>query len=521
MSDEQQRAFMLQASMKKLSAASRLPKRPPPDRVKEVLNERVFASEKGFLQNSADFKNKMKVGSRVNFDSHGLPVADERDPIIQAARETTKANQRAAEKSGVEGITFPSLPDCPRCSMPTTEDELSRFEMCSQCKAQEITPKAYAGPQMASKYTYDNGDAPFSSSWTSPVPPKTNGGASSESGKAAEVLPPKRSEQSSSSGPRSSDQRRTPPPAAPIDTRRAGAPSTWSSGDKDNDRGESPTGAAAGPLRKGNDNLRSTTGSGSHRNLGNSAPDTVSPPSATATGSTVAAARFRGDGVPGTFARAAATAAAPAENTVVDTKRSSNAKVGGGSDMLSRAPGPFAARASKGGAVSRDRPRGGGSDGGVSSGETKGNDRAEVAVRKLSLEVAELRTLLGINRSALARVETMSKSAKAPQPTTEGRGAASNNEEQRRDTAVRKLARDVAELRAQLSTVVDKVSDSAVTPPSGRGGDSEVVQTMKREMAELRSQLDNARKETTLTRSALRRLQGEVDVLQKKSAGRR
>ncbi|CAN0560964.1 unnamed protein product, partial [Ectocarpus sp. 12 AP-2014] len=223
MSDEQQRAFMLQASMKKLSAASRLPKRPPPDRVKEVLNERVFASEKGFLQNSADFKNKMKVGSRVNFDSHGLPEADERDPVIQAARETTKANQRAAEKSGVKGITFPSLPDCPRCSMPTTEDELSRFEMCSQCKAQEISSKAYAGPQMASKYTFDNGDAPFSSSWTSPGPPNTKGGASTESGKAAEVLPPKRSEQqSSSSGPRSSDQRRPPPPAAPIDTRRAG-----------------------------------------------------------------------------------------------------------------------------------------------------------------------------------------------------------------------------------------------------------------------------------------------------------
>lgn len=37
-----------------------------------------------------DFKNKMKVGSRVKFDSHGLPVADERDPVIQAARETTK-----------------------------------------------------------------------------------------------------------------------------------------------------------------------------------------------------------------------------------------------------------------------------------------------------------------------------------------------------------------------------------------------------------------------------------------------
>ncbi|CAB1111382.1 unnamed protein product [Ectocarpus sp. CCAP 1310/34] len=521
MSDEQQRAFMLQASMKKLSAASRLPKRPPPDRVKEVLNERVFASEKGFLQNSADFKNKMKVGSRVNFDSYGLPVADERDPVIQAARETTKANQRAAEKSGVEGITFPSLPDCPRCSMPTTEDELSRFDMCSQCKAQDISSKAYAGPQMASKYTYDNGDAPFSSSWTSPGPPSTNGGASTESGKTAEVLPQKLSEeQSSSSAPRYSNQRRPPPPSAPIDPRRADPPPSWPSGDNDNDRGEAPTGAA-GPLRKGNGNLRSTTGSRSHRNLGNSAPDAITPPSATATGSTVAAASVRRHGTPGALPRPTAAAAAPAENTAVDSKRSSNTKVGGGSDIISPAPGPFAARASKGGAVSRDRPRGGGSDGDVSLGDTKGNGRAEVAVRKLSLEVAELRTLLGINRSTLARVETMSKSATAPQTTTEGRGTASNNEVQRRDTAVQKLARDVAELRAQLSTVVDKVSDSSVTPPRGRGGDSEVVQTMKREMAELRSQLDNARKETALTRSALRRLQGEVDVLQKKSAGRR
>ncbi|CAM9840416.1 unnamed protein product, partial [Ectocarpus sp. 13 AM-2016] len=389
-------------------------------------------------------------------------------------------------------------------------------------QAQEISSKAYSGPQMASKYTFDNGDAPFSSSWTSPAPPNTNGGASTESGKAAKVLPPKRSEQqSSSSGPRSSDQRRPPPPAAPIDTRKAGAPPAWSFGDNYNDRGESPTGAAAGPPRKGNDNLRRTTGSRSHRNLGNSAPDTVTPPSATATGSSVAAASVRGHGTPGAFPRPAGAAAAPAENTAVDTERSSNTKVGGGSDIFSSAPGPFAARASKAGAVSRDRPRGGGSDGGVSSGDTKGNGRAEVAVRKLSLEVAELRTLLGINRSALARVETMSKSATAPQPTTGGRGTASNNEEQRRDTAVRKLARDVAELRAQLSTVVDKISDSSVTTPSGRGGDSEVVQTMKREMAELRSQLDNARKETALTRSALRRLQGQVDVLQKKSAGRR
>lgn len=53
LSDEQQRAFMLQASMRKLSAATTVPKRKPPSRVKEAINERVFASEKGFLSNSA------------------------------------------------------------------------------------------------------------------------------------------------------------------------------------------------------------------------------------------------------------------------------------------------------------------------------------------------------------------------------------------------------------------------------------------------------------------------------------
>lgn len=53
MTDEQQRAFMLKASMKKLSSSTTLPKRAPRDRVKEAVNDRVFASEKGFLQNSA------------------------------------------------------------------------------------------------------------------------------------------------------------------------------------------------------------------------------------------------------------------------------------------------------------------------------------------------------------------------------------------------------------------------------------------------------------------------------------
>ncbi len=53
LSDEQQRAFLLQASMKKLSAATTVPRRAPPGPVKEAVTDRVFASEKGFLSNSA------------------------------------------------------------------------------------------------------------------------------------------------------------------------------------------------------------------------------------------------------------------------------------------------------------------------------------------------------------------------------------------------------------------------------------------------------------------------------------
>lgn len=44
------------------------------------------------------------------------------------------AARQPLEASGVEGVTFPSLPDCPCCSTPTMEDELSQFGMCSQCK---------------------------------------------------------------------------------------------------------------------------------------------------------------------------------------------------------------------------------------------------------------------------------------------------------------------------------------------------------------------------------------------------
>ena len=47
---------------------------------------------------------------------------------------SANATEQPAEISGVEGVTFPSLPDCPRCATPTVEDELKQFGMCSQCK---------------------------------------------------------------------------------------------------------------------------------------------------------------------------------------------------------------------------------------------------------------------------------------------------------------------------------------------------------------------------------------------------
>lgn len=52
MSDEQQRSFMMKASMKKLAKATTLPRGEPRNPMKEAMKERVFQSEKGFLQNS-------------------------------------------------------------------------------------------------------------------------------------------------------------------------------------------------------------------------------------------------------------------------------------------------------------------------------------------------------------------------------------------------------------------------------------------------------------------------------------
>lgn len=52
LSDEQQRAFMLKASMKKLSSVTTIPTRKRKSPAEEAVDERVFASEKGFLKNS-------------------------------------------------------------------------------------------------------------------------------------------------------------------------------------------------------------------------------------------------------------------------------------------------------------------------------------------------------------------------------------------------------------------------------------------------------------------------------------
>lgn len=169
---------------------------------------------------------------------------------------------------------------------------------------------------------------------------------------------------------------------------------------------------------------------------------------------------------------------------------------------------------------------------------TDSGEATAAAVRKLSLEVARLRTLLVINRTALARVEQMGAPAAGEPAAREpaeaaasgprgGEGTLGDNNSrdssagERRDAAVRRLTRDVAELRKELSDVADSVSDAAVTPPRGRGGDREVVQTVKREVAELRTQLENARKDTAATRSALRRLQEDVDALRKSVVARR
>ncbi|CAM9463272.1 unnamed protein product [Scytosiphon promiscuus] len=583
MTDEQQRAFMLKASMKKLSSSTTLPKRAPRDRVKEAVDERVFGSEKGFMKNSAAFKNRMKVGSGVRFDSRGFPATGEDDPVIQAAKERTK------EERKIEGVTFPSLPDCPRCSTPTIEDELSQFGMCSQCKAQEISSKAYNGPQAPSKYTYDNGDAPFSGSWLSPMPVAkkgndagaTGGTTTRKSGGKTPSGPTTPFTATASSSPAPSSRKRKTresPSPAPIDDARglATAPPFPSSSIGHDGRGDPGTGARA-PLQQDKSRIGKdpSSGRGGIQLGGSSAPvpapkaagGFTEPPLNTSTARTVAK-RARAPNRVGTTAGevshsagADPTAGKSPREAVATSKMgggdSSDAreglrdrgtfspvpasitggasasgsgdttlvpsKPGGGRTNASRTKSKIEARIA---AAEQARSNSGGREGGdVGAIDARSAASAEVAIRKLSLEVSELRTLLAINRAALARVETLGgRPATAPggMVRTAGGGESSNSGEGDtwRDSTIRKLTKDVAELRKELSEVLDKVGDTAVTPPRGRGGDTEVVQNLNLQVAELRLQLESARKETALTRSALRRLQEDIDGLRKSVARR-
>lgn len=52
MTDEQQRAFIMKATMKEFDKAMALPRRTRPSPVEDAMTERIFATEKGFLKNS-------------------------------------------------------------------------------------------------------------------------------------------------------------------------------------------------------------------------------------------------------------------------------------------------------------------------------------------------------------------------------------------------------------------------------------------------------------------------------------
>ena len=240
---------------------------------------------------------------------------------------------------------------------------------------------AYSGPAVASKYTYDNGDAPFSSSWTTPT---------------------------------SANDR--------------GAPS-----------------------------------------------DKPDPESSTAT-------RIRNS------ARAAAAASSSAA-----------ASNGGGRAAANRDGAPIATAAATGGGVG----------GGISGNRVSGGEGSE-AVQKLSLEVAELRSLVGATRAALGK-----RGTEHPGVVGTTAPAAASAKDGQRDAAVRKLARDVAELRADLASVAAR--DGAV---GAREGGTEAVQRLSREVTELRSQLEQSRKEHAMTRTALRRLKDGVDGLVERDAQR-
>lgn len=400
----------------------------------------------------------------------------------------------------------------------------------------EISSKAYSGPQVASKYTYDNGDAPFSAAWT--VPPSKAAGTTP----AAKDRPEKASRGASS-----------PPP--PVSSSAVPAvkdrPYKAARGGGGGGGGSSSTAATAVAAR-------TTAGGVGAANAAAVSAEAAAASSkrdrGTGTASRGAAAAQRKP-APGRAAAAVTGAApAPAAEAAADARRASTANgvadkaSFSGSTAGSSAAVPAASRTTtttgaargKSSIASRASPAAVRDE--AQPPGVEGAAPGDAAFRKLRLEVAELRTHLVINRAALARVESMgggrtpeisatraAAGAGAMPATRVANSGKALKEDEHRDTALRKLKRDVAELRRELSGLDDKVSDAVDVETKtslsrgsrgGEGGDTEAVQKMKREVAELRSQLESARKETALTRSALRRLQGDVDDLRKAVASR-
>ncbi len=381
-------------------------------------------------------------------------------------------------------------------------------------QAQEISSKAYSGPQVASKYTYDNGDAPFSSSWTSPsnAPRPPAAKDRKKSGKANGFPSTPAMASPSTAGRNENIRSQTAETAADAGARPSPSSSS-SSSDGGRVKPAAKPAAAATAVPSKSDR---TAGAFSREGVAARATAAAGPaPSGAASVPVAAAVDARtGDG------------RKEAVSPRIPPSPANQSSTSGGSDSK-RVPA-IASRVVKTTAAGRDQGRGA-ERSSLGGGGAQGTGSGEEALRKLSLEVSELRTMLVINRSALARVENMGGPAAAAvgaAAAPEGKGAAAaapsavggeaNRDEERRDNAVRKLTRDVAELRAELSAVADELSGAAT--PGGRGGDTEVIQTMRREVLELRSQLENVRKEAALTRSALRRLQGDFDSLKQGAA---
>ena len=288
---------------------------------------------------------------------------------------------------------------------------------------------------MASKYTYDNGEAPFSSSWSMPTPTKGRGAPQDKP--APEMTTATRKRKSA----------------------RAAAAATASGA------GATTGGGAAAAATAIGDGLGGGGGGGAV------------------------------DSAAGTSSSARTAAATTGDQT--RTTPGPSAKFSSAAAADSAAPGSSAApRATAPGAKTppvearKDDAVGGSITGGESSD----------AVQNLSVEVAELRSLVRATRAALGKGNDP-RAAAAVSKAAEAKDG-------QRDAIVRKLAREVADLRADLARLAG--GDGAV---GAREGGTEAVQRLSREVAELRAQLERSRKEHAMTRTALRRLKDEVDVL--------